>query len=179
ADKVLVGGAMMFTFLKALGRNVGKSRVEQDKINEAGKILRKFGKKIVLPVDVVVGDKADLKAKSEVVSCDAMPKSMIGLDIGPKTIKLFENGLKKSRTVVWNGPMGMFELAKFAKGTSEIAKFIAKLKAVTIVGGGDTAAAVQKLGLARMFSHVSTGGGASLEFLEGKKLPGIAALERH
>ncbi len=178
ADRVLVGGAMMFTFLKALGKNVGKSRLEQDKVGEAKGILRKFGRKIVLPVDVVVAERAGSGAKSKVVSCDAIPKGWIGLDIGPKTMKLFESGLKKAKCVVWNGPMGMFEVARFAKGTNEIAKFIAKLKATTIVGGGDTAAAVRKLGLAGKFSHVSTGGGASLEFLEGKNLPGIAALER-
>jgi phosphoglycerate kinase len=178
AGKILVGGAMMFTFLKALGKSVGKSRLEQDKVGVARQLLRKFGKKIVLPVDVVVAEKADSKAKSKIVSCGAIPKGWIGLDIGPKTVKLFENELKKAKTVVWNGPMGMFELAKFAKGTNEIARFIAKMRATTIVGGGDTAAAVQKLGLAKKFSHVSTGGGASLEFLEGKKLPGIAALER-
>jgi phosphoglycerate kinase len=179
ADKVLIGGAMMFTFLKALGKNVGQSKLEQDKVGEAKRLLRKYGKKIVLPVDVVVADKVDSKAKSKVVSCDAMPKSMFGLDIGPKTIKLFENELKKAKTVVWNGPMGMFEIAKFARGTNEIAKMISKLRATTIVGGGDSAAAVQKLGLAKKFSHVSTGGGASLEFLEGKTLPGVAALQEN
>ncbi len=178
ACKVLVGGAMMFTFLKAVGKCVGKSRFENDKISEAKRILKKFGKKIVLPVDVVVAQRADSKAKSKVVSCDAIPKGMIGLDIGPKTIKLFENELKKAKTVVWNGPMGMCEIAKFAGGTKDIAKFIAKIRATTIVGGGDTVAVVQKLGLAKKFSHVSTGGGASLEFLEGKELPGIAALEQ-
>jgi 3-phosphoglycerate kinase len=179
AGKVLIGGAMMFTFLKALGKNVGASKLEADKIGVARRILAKYREKIVLPVDTIAADKADSKAKCRTVSVDEMPKSMIGLDIGPKTIKLFESELKKAKTVVWNGPMGMFEIAKFARGTNSIAKVMAKLKATTIVGGGDSAAAVQKLGLAKKFSHVSTGGGASLEFLEGKTLPGIEALERH
>ncbi len=178
ADKILVGGAMMFTFLKAMGKNVGQSKLEQDKINEAKKILRKFGKKIVLPVDVVVADKPDAKAKTKIVGIDEIPKSMIGLDIGPQTIKLFESELKRAKTVVWNGPMGMFEIPVFAKGTNAVAKAISKLKATTIVGGGDSISAIQKLGIAKKFSHVSTGGGASLEFLEGKKMPGIEVLER-
>ncbi len=178
ADKILVGGAMMFTFLRSLGKSVGQSRLERDKISEAKRLFGKFGKKIVLPVDVVVALRADSRAKSRIVSCDAMAKGMTGLDIGPKTTRLFENELSKARTVVWNGPMGMFELAKFARGTNDIARFIANLRATTIVGGGDTVAAVKKLGLAKKFSHVSTGGGASLEFLEGKELPGIAALEK-
>jgi len=179
ADKILIGGAMMFTFLKALGKDVGQSKLEQDKIGVARQLLNKYGKKIVLPVDVVVADNADSKAKCKTVSVDAIPKSSIGLDIGPKTIKLFESELKKAKTVVWNGPMGMFEIAKFARGTDSIAKIISKLRATTIVGGGDSAAAVQKLGLAKKFSHVSTGGGASLEFLEGKTLPGVAALREN
>ncbi len=179
ADKILIGGAMMFTFLKAQGKGVGQSKLEQDKVSVARQLLKKYGKKIVLPVDVVVADKVDSKAKSKVVSCDAIPKAMIGLDIGPNTIKLFESELKKAKTVVWNGPMGMFEIAKFTRGTDSIAKVMAKLKATTIVGGGDSVAAVQKLGLAKKFSHVSTGGGASLEFLEGKTLPGVAALREN
>jgi phosphoglycerate kinase len=170
---------MMFTFLKAQGKGVGQSKLEQDKVSVARQLLKKYGRKIVLPVDVVVADKVDLKAKSKVVSCDAIPKAMLGLDIGPKTIKLFESELKKAKTVVWNGPMGMFEIAKFTRGTDSIAKVMAKLKATTIVGGGDSVAAVQKLGLAKKFSHVSTGGGASLEFLEGKTLPGVAALREN
>ncbi len=178
ADKILVGGAMMFTFLKALGKNVGQSKLEQDKINEARKLLKKLGKKIVLPVDVVVADKPDAKAKTKIVGIDEIPKSMIGLDIGPQTIKLFESELKRAKTVVWNGPMGMFEIPVFAKGTNAVAKAISKLKATTIVGGGDSISAIQKLGIVKKFSHVSTGGGASLEFLEGKKMPGIEVLER-
>ncbi len=178
ADKILVGGAMMFTFLKAMGKNVGQSKLEQDKINEARKLLKKLGKKIVLPVDVVVADKPDAKAKTKIVGIDEIPKSMIGLDIGPQTIKLFESELKRAKTVVWNGPMGMFEIPVFAKGTNAVAKAISKLKATTIVGGGDSISAIQKLGIVKKFSHVSTGGGASLEFLEGKKMPGIEVLER-
>ncbi|MEM4254697.1 MAG: phosphoglycerate kinase, partial [Candidatus Woesearchaeota archaeon] len=179
ADRVLIGGAMMFTFLKAMGKNVGTSKVESDKIIVAKRLLKKFGKKIVLPIDVVVADRIDSKAKCRVVSVDDVPAKWFGLDVGPRTIGLFESELKRAGTVVWNGPMGVLEIAKFARGTSDIAKTMAKLRAITIVGGGDTAAAVQKLGLAKKFSHVSTGGGASLEFLEGKKLPGIVALEKH
>ncbi|MEM2916555.1 MAG: phosphoglycerate kinase [Candidatus Woesearchaeota archaeon] len=179
ADKMLVGGAMMFTFLKSLGKSVGQSSIEQDKVSVAKQLLNRYGKRIVLPVDVIAAERADSKAKSKVVSCDAIPKAMLGLDIGPKTVELFANELRGAKTVVWNGPMGVFEIAKFARGTREIARVISRLKAITIVGGGDTVAAVRKLGLAGRFSHVSTGGGASLEFLEGKKLPGIEALNRH
>lgn len=177
ADKVLIGGAMMFTFLKAAGQSVGRSRLEADKVAVARRLLRRFGSKLVLPEDVVVADKAAADAKSAVIGCDHIPSNVMGLDIGPQTAKRFIAELKKARTAVWNGPLGMFELAKFAQGTRAVAQAMAKLRAVTIVGGGDSAAAVHRWKLAKKFSHVSTGGGASLEFLEGKKLPGIAALE--
>lgn len=177
ADKILIGGAMMFTFLKAAGNTVGNSKLEQDKAALAKKLLAKYRNKLVLPDDVVIAKKADAKAAAKIVSTAAIPAGWMGLDIGPKTIAQFITELKKAKTVMWNGPMGMFELAPFANGTKKIAQAIAQLRATTIVGGGDSAAAVQQWKLAKKFSHVSTGGGASLEFLEGKKLPGIAALE--
>jgi phosphoglycerate kinase len=178
ADKILIGGAMMFTFLKAAGKNVGNSRLEQDKVPLAKKLLARYRNKLMLPEDAVIAKKADAKAATKIVLTDAIPAGMMGLDIGPKAIARFTAELKRAKTVVWNGPMGMFELAPFANGTKKIAQAIAKLRATTIAGGGDSAAAVQQWKLAKKFSHVSTGGGASLEFLEGKKLPGIAALEQ-
>jgi phosphoglycerate kinase len=177
ADQVLIGGAMMFTFLKAQGKNVGSSRFESDKVALAKKLLAKFKGKIMLPEDVVVAKKADAKSATKIVASNSIPAGWMGLDIGPKTVKSYTISLKKAKTVFWNGPMGMFELAPFAKGTKAIALAVGKLNATTIVGGGDSAAAVQEWKLANKFSHVSTGGGASLEFLEGKTLPGIAALE--
>lgn len=174
-DKLLIGGAMMFTFLKAKGIDVDKSIVEKGKIGLAKKLLK--NKKIVLPVDAVVGNKFDRSAKAKVVGVDNIKG--IGLDIGPKTIKLYSGIIKKSRTVIWNGPMGRFEWKKFSKGTNEVAKAMAKSRATTIVGGGDSAAAVEKLRLGKKMAHVSTGGGASLDFFAGKKLPGIAALEKN
>ena len=134
-------------------------------------------KKIILPVDVVIADKFDANAHSKIVDVDDIPNNWMGLDIGPETIKTYKEILKNAKTVVWSGPMGVFEFEKFANGTKEIAKFLSTLKATTIVGGGDTAAAVEKFGYADKLTHVSTGGGASLEFFEGKKLPGIEALE--
>ena len=174
-DKLLIGGAMIFTFFRAQGKNTGKSIVEESSIDFAGKFLS--NPKIVLPVDVVVADKFDMNADSKTVDVDEIPDGWLGLDIGPRTIKQYTNILKDAKTVVWNGPMGVFEFNKFAEGTKEIAKFLSGLNAVTIVGGGDSAAAVEKFGYAGKVTHVSTGGGASLEFFEGKKLPGIAALE--
>jgi len=177
ADKVLIGGAMMFTFLKAQGNSIGISKFEGDKVALAKKLLAKFKGKIVLPEDVVVAKKADAKAATKIVASNAIPAGWMGLDIGPKTVKSYTIALKKAKTVFWNGPMGLFELAPFAKSTKAIALAVGKLNATTIVGGGDSAAAVQEWKLANKFSHVSTGGGAALEFLEGKTLPGIAALE--
>ncbi len=174
-DKMLLGGAMIFTFFKAQGKNVGKSIVEEDAINLAKKFFS--NRKIFLPLDVVVADKFDANANSKVVDVDDIPNDWIGLDIGPNTIKEYKEILKNAKTVVWSGPLGVFEFEKFADGTKEIAKFLSTLEAVTIVGGGDTAAAVEKFGYADKLTHVSTGGGASLEFFEGKKLPGIEALE--
>ncbi|MBI2650324.1 phosphoglycerate kinase [Candidatus Woesearchaeota archaeon] len=174
-DKMLIGGAMIFTFFKAQGKDIGTSKVENDCIDLAKKLLK--NKKIMLPVDVVVADKFDANANSKVADIDGIEDGWIGLDIGPETIKSYKEILKNAKTIVWNGPMGVFEFDKFANGTREIAKFLSALKAVTIIGGGDSAAAVEKFGYADKLTHVSTGGGASLEFFEGKKLPGIAALE--
>ena len=174
-DKLLLGGAMIFTFYKAQGKNIGNSKVDEKGIGIAKKLLK--NKKIVLPVDVVIADKFDANAESKTVGIDSIPKEWIGLDIGHETIKNYKEILKNAKTVVWNGPMGVFEFEKFADGTREIAKFLSTLRATTIVGGGDSAAAVEKFGYADKLTHVSTGGGASLEFFEGKKLPGIEALE--
>lgn len=174
-DKLLIGGAMVFTFLKAQGKNIGDSKIENEYVELAKKLLN--NKKIILPIDVVIADKFDANADSKIMNTDNMPNSWMGLDIGPKTIENYKEILKNAKTVLWSGPLGVFEFEKFANGTKEIAKFLSSLKATTIVGGGDTAAAVEKFGYAGKLTHVSTGGGASLEFFEGKKLPGIEALE--
>ncbi len=174
-DNLLLGGAIIFTFLKAQGKNIGNSKVQEQFIDLAKKILE--NKKVVLPVDVVVADKFDANANSKVVDIDNIPNNWMGLDIGPKTIESYKHTLKNAKTVIWSGPMGVFEFEKFSSGTKEIAKFLSTLRAVTIVGGGDSAAAVEKFGYADKLTHVSTGGGASLEFFEGRKLPGIEALE--
>jgi len=181
ADKILIGGAMMFTFLKAIGKNVGNSLVEDEKIELAKEILNDAKEKnvdFVLPVDTVIAKEIKQGTESKVVNIDdGVPEGWMGLDIGPETIKLFEKKLDGAKTVVWNGPMGVFEVEDFSKGTSEIAKCLAGLKnATTIVGGGDSAAAIKKFGLEDKVSHVSTGGGASLEMLEGKNLPGIESI---
>jgi 3-phosphoglycerate kinase len=176
-DAIIIGGGMAYTFLKAQGKEIGNSKLEKDKIDVAKSILEKavaLKKEIVLPVDHVVVDMVDANAKSAIV--DEIPEGKIAVDIGPKTIKLFEDKLSAAKTIVWNGPVGIFEMEAFSKGTQEIAKFISILKATTIIGGGDTAAAVAKFRLEDKMTHVSTGGGASLEFLEGKSLPGVAAL---
>ncbi len=178
-NAILIGGAMAYTFLKSEGINVGKSKLEADKVDLAGDILKKAEAKrirILLPVDHVVADKVDANANIETVNSEAIPDNEIGLDIGPKTITEFENVLKTAKTVVWNVPVGYFEIKPFSKGTEELARFLTKTRATTIIGGGDTAAAIYELGLEDKMSHISTGGGASLEYLEGKTLPGIAAL---
>lgn len=177
-DSILIGGGMAYTFLKAKGNTIGNSKLENDKLDLAKNILDKAGqlkKEILLPVDNVVVDKIAPDAKAEIVGED-IPGGKIAVDIGPRTIATFQNKLKSAKTIVWNGPLGIFEMDAFAKGTQEIAKFIAALKAKTIIGGGDTAAAIAKFKLEDKMTHISTGGGASLEFLEGKTLPGIAAL---
>ncbi len=178
-DTILIGGAMAYTFLKSEGIDIGKSKLEADKVDLARDILKNAKAKnvrILLPVDHVVADKADANAKTEIVSGEAIPDDKIGLDIGPKTVAEFKKVLKDAKTVIWNGPVGFFEIKPFSKGTEELAKFLTRTKATTIIGGGDTAAAVYELGLGGKMSHISTGGGASLEYLEGKTLPGIAAL---
>jgi|WetSurMetagenome_2_1015567.scaffolds.fasta_scaffold197129_1 phosphoglycerate kinase len=181
-DAILIGGGMIFTFYKAMGKNIGNSLLEEDKIGLAKDILGKAkakGLKLLLPIDCVIADEVSETAQSSVVSVDKIPDNMKGLDIGPETIKLFKEELEKAKTVVWNGPMGVFEIDKFARGTYEIADILAGITgkgAITIVGGGDSAAAVSKRGLDNKLTHISTGGGASLEFLEGKILPGVAAL---
>jgi len=172
-DAIIVGGGMAYTLLKAQGKAVGNSKVEADKLDLARKILASA--RIILPVDHVAADKFDAAAKTQVVA--DVPDGWMGLDIGPNTVELFRRELAQAKTVLWNGPLGVFEMDPFALGTKSIAKFLSQQQGcTTIVGGGDTAAAVEKFGVAEKMSHVSTGGGASLEFLEGKELPGIAAL---
>jgi 3-phosphoglycerate kinase len=178
-DALLIGGGMAYTFLKAKGNTIGSSKLDKDGFDTAKAAIDKAAKKkipMLLPVDHVIGDKFDAGANTKVVDVD-IPDGWLGLDIGPKTIKLFEDQLKSAKTVVWNGPLGVFEMDKFAKGTEEIAKYLANLKgAITIIGGGDTAAAMAKFKVDGKMTHISTGGGASLEYLEGRGLPGIDAL---
>jgi phosphoglycerate kinase len=177
-DSLLIGGGMANTFLKAQGKAVGESLVENDKLEKARTLLREGGSKLILPVDVVVADRLDAKAEKATVGVDAVSAGWRILDIGPQTTKRFAQQLGTARTVVWNGPMGVFELEPFAAGTFAMARALAELPgAVTIIGGGDSAAAVEQAGLAEHITHISTGGGASLEFLEGKELPGVAALQ--
>ncbi len=177
-DAILIGGAMAYTFLKSEGIGIGNSKLEADKVGLAKKILQNAKDKdvrIILPCDHVVADRVDGNAKTETVERE-IAEGKIGLDIGPKTLNAFEEVLKDARTVIWNGPVGFFELKPFSKGTEKLASFLAKQGITTIIGGGDTAAAIHELGLGDKMSHISTGGGASLEYLEGKILPGIAAL---
>ena len=177
ADKVLIGGGMAYTFFKAMGREVGLSLLELDRVELAKEIMEKAGDKLVLPIDNVVAKEFSNDAVATIVASDAIPVDQEGLDIGPKTVELFASYLKDAKTVVWNGPMGVFELPNFAKGTIGVCEAIANLKdATTIIGGGDSAAAAISLGYADKFTHISTGGGASLEYLEGKELPGVAAI---
>jgi phosphoglycerate kinase len=176
-DALLIGGGMANTFLKAQGYEVGESLVEEESLPLAREILTKAGKRLVLPKDVVVADAFDAEARAKTVGVDEVPVGWRILDIGPKTVRLFGERLALAKTVVWNGPMGVFEFPRFAQGTVAIAQKLAQIEAVTIIGGGDTAAAVKQAGQADKMSHISTGGGASLEFLEGKTLPGVAALE--
>jgi len=177
-DAILIAGGMAYTFLKAQGKSVGNSKLEKDKLDLAKGILDKakaLKKEILLPIDNVVVDKIDPNAKTEIVG-EEIPEGKIAVDIGPKTIALFKEKLKSARTAVWNGPLGIFEMDAFACGTQEIAKFLSTLGITTIIGGGDTVSAVAKFKLQDKMTHISTGGGASLEFLEGKRLPGIEAL---
>lgn len=177
-DAILIAGGMAYTFLKAQGKSIGNSKLEKDKLDLAKSILDKakaLKKEILLPIDHLVVDNIDPKAKTVIVG-ENIPDGKIAVDIGPKTVALFKEKLKPAKTVVWNGPLGIFEMDAFSRGTQEIAKFLSTLGVTTIIGGGDTAAAIGKLKLEDKMTHISTGGGASLEFLEGKTLPGIAAL---
>ena len=182
-DKLLIGGGMIFTFYKARGLNVGKSLVEEDKLELAKALEAKAkerGVDLLLPTDVVVADNFAADANAQTVSIDNIPDGWMGLDIGPDSIKVFPEALGQCKSVIWNGPMGVFEFDKFAQGTEAIAHTLAGLTqqgVTTIIGGGDSVAAVEKVGVASQMSHISTGGGASLELLEGKELPGIAALD--
>jgi phosphoglycerate kinase len=175
-DKLIIGGGMANTFLSAKGLNMQDSLVEADSIETAKKLLAKFGDKLVLPVDAVIADKFDAAANTQTVDVDKIPAGWRMLDVGPKTIDAYKVTLSDAKLVVWNGPVGVFEMPKFAEGTFALAKILAESKAITVIGGGDSASAVKKAGVAKQMTHVSTGGGASLEFLEGKELPGVAAL---
>lgn len=179
-DVLMIGGAMAYTFFKAQGYNVGNSICEEDKLDLALELMQKAkekGVKFMLPIDTKVGKEFDPNTETKDVDWTEIPDGWEGFDIGPKTIKMYCEELKNAKTVIWNGPVGLFEFDVFATGTNTIAKTLADVDAIKIIGGGDSAAAVEKAGLAEKFTHVSTGGGASLEFLEGKKLPGIEALQ--
>jgi phosphoglycerate kinase len=173
-DRLLIGGAMAYTFLKAQGRPTGKSLVEEDKVDLAKNLLAAAGSKLMLPVDHVVA--AELKEGADCQIVETIPETMMGLDIGPKTVQVYEKEISVAKTIIWNGPMGVFEKPPFDKGTVAIAKAVAAANAVSVVGGGDSEKAVKAAGVADKISHVSTGGGASLEFLAGIELPGVAAL---
>lgn len=178
ADKILIGGGMMFTFLKAEGYQVGKSKCEEDKLELAQELLVQAKGKIVLPVDTVVAKEFSNDVPNQIVGIDAIAEDDMGLDIGPKTIELFKHELASAKTVVWNGPMGVFEMSNYANGTISVCDAIAHLEdATTIIGGGDSAAAAIQFGYEDKVSHISTGGGASLEYLEGKELPGVVCVD--
>ena len=179
ADTIIIGGGMAYTFIKAMGYEIGKSLLEEDKLDYARSMIEKAKEKnvkLLLPVDTAVGIEFAPDCERKVVKVSEIPADWMGMDIGPETIKLFSDAVKSAATVVWNGPMGVFEFDAFAQGTEAMAKALAESGAVTIVGGGDSAAAVEKLGYADKMTHISTGGGASLEFLEGLELPGVACL---
>jgi phosphoglycerate kinase len=178
-DALIIGGGMCYTFLKAKGFEVGNSLVENDKVNMAFELITKADAnnvKLMLPLDHLVVEKVEEGARSRTVDTNAIPSNMIGVDIGPKTIRAYRKEIERGRTVFWNGPMGVFEIDKFARGTDKIARALAACRGTTVIGGGDSVAAVKKTGVADRIDHVSTGGGASLEFLEGRELPGISVL---
>ncbi|MBL8091550.1 MAG: phosphoglycerate kinase [Anaerolineales bacterium] len=175
-DKLIIGGGMANTFLSAQGLNMQDSLVEKESIETAKTILSKFADKLILPVDAIIADKFDANANTQTVNVNSIPTGWRMLDVGPKTIELYKKELSNAKLIVWNGPVGVFEMPKFAEGTFALAKMLAESKAITVIGGGDSASAVKKAGVAKQMTHVSTGGGASLEFLEGKELPGVAAL---
>lgn len=179
-DSIIIGGGMAFTFLKSLGYSVGKSLLEDDKVDFAKELIEKAKSKnvkILLPIDVVVSKEFSNDSEFKIVNIDSIEDDYMGLDIGEKTVKLFSDEISNAKTVVWNGPMGVFEMSNFAKGTFEIAKAIAESEAISIIGGGDSASAAEKSGYKDKITHISTGGGASLEFLEGKILPGIDSID--
>jgi phosphoglycerate kinase len=175
-DKLIVGGGMANTFLAAMGLNMQDSLVEESSLETAKEIISESDDKLILPVDAVVADKFESDADTQVVDVDKIPAGWRMLDVGPRTIELYKDALKDAKLVVWNGPVGVFEMPKFAEGTFALARLLVESGATTIIGGGDSASAVKKAGVAKHMTHVSTGGGASLEFLEGKELPGVAAL---
>ncbi|CAA9465240.1 MAG: Phosphoglycerate kinase [uncultured Rubrobacteraceae bacterium] len=176
ADTLLIGGAMCFTFFKAQGYEIGNSLVEDDYLEEAKRLLGEAGEKLVLPVDVVASEKMEEGSEGRVVPVEGIPAGMMGLDVGPETVEKFRSFITGASTVFWNGPMGVFEIEAFAKGTEGVARAVAQSGATSVVGGGDSVAAVRKLGLEDEMSFISTGGGASLEYVEGKELPGVAVL---
>jgi len=179
-DTLIIGGGMAFTFLKSMGYEIGKSILDAENIGLAAELIKKAeakGVKLVLPVDVIAAQEFSNEVETKEFDADHIPQGWMGLDIGEKSIALFRDELKNAKTVIWNGPVGAFEMSNFAKGTIEVAKALAEIDAVTIIGGGDSAAAVEQFGMADKMTHISTGGGASLEFLEGKELPGIAVLQ--
>lgn len=175
-DRLIIGGGMANTFLAAQGLNMQDSLVEAASVDLARTILGKYSGKVVLPADAVVADKFEAEAQSQVVDVDKIPVGWRMMDVGPKTLDVYKSTLQGARLIVWNGPVGVFEMPKFAEGTFALAKLLAESGATTVIGGGDSASAVKKAGVAKQMTHVSTGGGASLEFLEGKELPGVAAL---
>jgi len=176
-DRLLVGGGMCFTFLAAQGHEVGKSLLEADQVDTCRRLLAAAGDRIVLPVDVVCADRFAADAGTRVATAEAIPDDLMGLDVGPRTVEVFGSELANARTVFWNGPMGVFELAPFQAGTRGVAQAVAAIDGLSVVGGGDSAAAVRQLGLDEdAYGHISTGGGASLEYLEGRELPGLAVL---
>jgi len=178
-DKILIGGGMAFTFLKQMGYNIGSSLVEDELLEDAQQVMdeaKKWGVKFYLPVDVIAAEKFEADAVSKIVTAQEIPDNWMGLDVGPATVRLYREALSDVQTILWNGPMGVYEMDKFARGSSKIAHFVADSYATTVVGGGDTADLVQRIGLAEEMSFISTGGGASLELLEGKILPGVLPL---
>jgi phosphoglycerate kinase len=175
-DKLIIGGGMANTFLTAKGLNMQDSLVETESLETAKTLFAKLGDKLILPVDAIIADKFDAEANTQTVDVDKIPAGWRMLDVGPKTLELYKTSLSGVKLVVWNGPVGVFEMPKFAEGTFALARMLAESGAITVIGGGDSASAVKKAGVAKQMTHVSTGGGASLEFLEGKELPGVAAL---
>lgn len=179
-DTLIIGGGMSYTFFKAKGYEIGSSILDENGIELAKEIIdkaSKLNKALLLPMDIVVADKFENEANTKTVAAESIPSDMMGLDIGPKSIELFNKKIAEAKTVVWNGPVGVFEMENFAKGTRAVADALAKSDCISIIGGGDSAAAIKKFGLEGNMTHISTGGGASLEFLEGKELPGIAVIE--